>query len=554
MKHRITLNNVRTRISKTVFLARVVGGCAAFIFFLFAGELHAQNILSNPGFESGSLTNWTTFQSNNYIESGSPAHSGNYYYKIYGQFSGVTNFTGIYQENLSAPGDTYSADGWAYSLSSDAIHGDDSIWIEVTFQDASYHALADYRSAVVTGNNIAGFGGLNTWFDLQITNQCYFTNASALILSPGTVTNTVTNLVAPAGTAYVLYQVVFSQGVDNANGSMYFDDLTLNQTGGTGPVAPQWNIVWDDEFNQPDGSSPDPTKWTYDIGNNGGYGNNELEYYTSRTNNARIVGGQLIIEADQESYGGENYTSARMLTEGKWSWAYGRMEARIKIPRGQGIWPAFWMLGSNIDAGVSWPTCGEIDIMENIGKASDQGTDHGTIHGPQNGGDYNGGSGVGGTYTLPGGAALADNFHIYAVQWTPNQIQWFLDTNLFFTATPASLPSGGTWVFTQPQFLILNVAVGGNWPGDPDGTTVFPQQMLVDYVRVYEQTAPLAISTTQSNGNFILSWPTNIVCHMQTQTNSMVGGNWFDVGATANPFVVVPDPNNASVFFRLESP
>jgi beta-glucanase (GH16 family) len=314
----------------------------------------------------------------------------------------------------------------------------------------------------------------------------------------------------------------------------------------------EWNIVWSDEFNQPDGSVPDPTKWGYETGG-GGWGNNELEYYTSRTNNARIEGGQLVIEADQESYGGSSYTSARMLTKGKWSWTYGRMEARIKIPRGQGIWPAFWMLGTNIDS-VSWPTCGEIDIMENIGKTSDRGTAHGTIHGPQSGGDYNGGSGVGGTYTLSGGAALAADFHIFAVEWTTNQIKWFVDTNLYFTATPASLPSGSTWVFTQPQFLLLNIAVGGNWPGNPDGTTLFPQQMLVDYVRVYEQTAPLRISTTQTNGGFVLSWPANIVCHLQTQTNSLVSGNWSDLNRTTNPFVIAPDSNQTNVFYRLESP
>jgi beta-glucanase (GH16 family) len=193
--------------------------------------------------------------------------------------------------------------------------------------------------------------------------------------------------------------------------------------------------------------------------------------------------------------------------------------------------------------------------MENIGKTSDQGTEHGTIHGPQTPGtDYNYYSGVGGTYTLPGGAALADDFHIYAVEWTPNQIKWFLDTNQFFTATPASLPSGATWVFTNPQFFVLNVAVGGNWPGNPDGTTVFPQQMLVDYVRVYQQTAPLQISATQSNGSVVLSWPTNIVCHLQTQTNSLAGGIWFDQTNTASPVVLTSDPNNASVFFRLASP
>jgi beta-glucanase (GH16 family) len=233
------------------------------------------------------------------------------------------------------------------------------------------------------------------------------------------------------------------------------------------------------------------------------------------------------------------------------------MDARIKIPRGQGIWPAFWMLGSNFNAGVPWPTCGEIDIMENIGKTSDQGTDHGTIHGPQSGGDYNGGSGVGSSYTLPGGAALADAFHIYAIEWKPNQIKWYLDSIQFFTATPASVAGlpGGQWVFTQPQFFIMNVAVGGNWPGYPDATTVFPQQMLVDYVRVYQTTLPLAISLTpQPDGSMSLSWPNNIVCHLQVQTNSLDGGSWSDLPVTTSPYVVTPDPSQTVVFYRLVSP
>jgi beta-glucanase (GH16 family) len=294
-----------------------------------------------------------------------------------------------------------------------------------------------------------------------------------------------------------------------------------------------WQLVWSDEFNQPDGSAPDPTKWGYNTGG-GGWGNNELEYYTSRTNNIRIVDGQLVIEADQENFGGSSYTSGRLLTQGKWSWTYGRIEARIKIPRGQGIWPAFWMLGNSIGS-VGWPACGEIDIMENIGKTSDQGTDHGTIHGPQSGGDYNGGTGVGGTYTLPGGAALADDFHVYAVQWTTNQIQWFVDTNLYFTATPAGLPSGSTWVFTQPEFITLNLAVGGNWPGNPDGTTVFPQQMLVDYVRVYsvvgvQTNLPIAL-TVQSGG--LASWPTTVGT-MWTLQSTSDGNTWSNcLGPTA---------------------
>lgn len=265
-----------------------------------------------------------------------------------------------------------------------------------------------------------------------------------------------------------------------------------------GPVthaAPGWTLIWADEFSQPNLSSPDPTKWTFDT-NAGGWGNNELQFYTTRTNNARIENGQLVIEAKQESYSGSSYTSARLKTQGKWSWTYGRIEGRLKIPRTQGIWPAFWMLGANIPS-VNWPACGEIDIMENIGKEPTQ--VHGTIHGP----GYSGGNSVGAAYSLPGNVPFADDFHVYAIEWTTNRIQWFVDGVPYFSATPASLPGGTSWVFTQPQFLILNVAVGGNWPGYPDGTTVLPQQLLVDYVRVYASTNGAATNSgTLLNGNF----------------------------------------------------
>lgn len=256
-----------------------------------------------------------------------------------------------------------------------------------------------------------------------------------------------------------------------------------------------WSLVWSDEFTQPDGSSPDSTKWICELGA-GGWGNNELQYYTARTNNVRIESGRLVIEARPESYSGANYTSARLKTQGKVSWAYGRIEARIKIPRTQGIWPAFWMLGTNITS-VGWPTCGEIDIMENIGREPTQ--VHGTIHGP----GYSGGNGIGAAFSLPGNAPFADDFHDYAIEWTTNQIKWFVDGQQYFTVTPASLPGGSAWVFSQPEFVILNVAVGGNWPGYPDGTTVFPQRMTVDYVRVYAfSNAPPTTSGALINGKF----------------------------------------------------
>ncbi len=242
-------------------------------------------------------------------------------------------------------------------------------------------------------------------------------------------------------------------------------------------AIPGWSLRWADEFSQSDGSKPDSSKWGYDIGGSG-WGNNELQTYTDRTENARIENGQLVIEARAENFGGRNFTSARLLTKGKSSWTYGRIEARIKIPKGRGIWPAFWMLGANFDS-VGWPNCGEIDILENIGSLPS--TLYGTLHGP----GYSGGNGISGN-TVLAGAALGDDFHVYAIEWEENRIRWFLDGSLYFTLTPSDLPVGSPWVFNQPQFLILNVAVGGNWPGNPDSSTVFPQRMTVDYVRVYD--------------------------------------------------------------------
>jgi beta-glucanase (GH16 family) len=249
-----------------------------------------------------------------------------------------------------------------------------------------------------------------------------------------------------------------------------------------GASAPDdWRLVWADEFQQADGSAPDPAKWVHDSGA-GIWGNNELQIYTDRRLNSRIEGGKLIIEARKEALAGadgvrRDYTSARLKSLSKASWTFGRIEARIKVPRGQGIWPAFWMLGTNITT-VDWPACGEIDIMENVGH--EPSTVHGTIHGP----GYSGGGGIGGAFTLTN-VALADDFHLFAIEWEPTRIRWFVDKDLYLTVTPTNLPAAKTWVFNHDQFLLLNVAVGGDWPGNPDASTSFPQRMEVDYVRVW---------------------------------------------------------------------
>src|SRR5215813_11070909 len=252
------------------------------------------------------------------------------------------------------------------------------------------------------------------------------------------------------------------------------------------PIPPSsgWTLTWSDEFNGPDGTTPDAGKWTYDLGG-GGWGNHELESYTNRAANAQIKGGSLVITAQKETYTGTDritreYTSARLKTLGLFSQAYGRFEARIKIPAGQGMWPAFWMMGDNI-ATVNWPKCGEIDVMENIGKEPDK--VHGSLHGPSNSGIT---TDTTSTATLAGGK-YADDFHVYAVEWEPTEIRFYVDSNNYATFKKADWPPTGTWPFDRPFFILLNVAVGGDWPGSPDATTQFPQQMQVDYVRVYSK-------------------------------------------------------------------
>ena len=240
--------------------------------------------------------------------------------------------------------------------------------------------------------------------------------------------------------------------------------------------------TFSDTFDGPAGAPVDGSKWQLETGDN--VNNHERQYYTSGTNNAALDGqGHLVITAKKENpgnyqcwYGSCQYTSARLNTSGKFAAQYGHVEARMKIPRGQGMWPAFWMLGTDIGQ-VGWPNSGEIDVMENVG--FEPSVVHGTIHGP----GYSGSGGIGAAYSLPGGQAFADAFHTFAVDWAPGSITWSVDGNVYQRRTPADL-GGKTWVFDKPFFLILNLAVGGYWPGDPDGSTVFPQQLVVDSVSV----------------------------------------------------------------------
>lgn len=253
--------------------------------------------------------------------------------------------------------------------------------------------------------------------------------------------------------------------------------LAVNaQINGASSYSPQWKLVWSDEFNGPAGSPVDSAKWEYDLGG-WGWGNEEAEYYTNRTKNVYQENGFLVIQALRENYESWEYTSGRIKTKGKFEPLYGRIEARIKLPFGQGIWPAFWMLGNDIDTN-NWPNCGEIDIMENLGR--EPYIIHGTIHGP-------GYSGAGGPTNLfqSENKKISDDFHVYAIEWEPNRIRWYFDDQCYYTISPDDILD--KWVFEHPFFILLNVAVGGSWPGYPDGTTVFPQKMLIDYVRVYQK-------------------------------------------------------------------
>lgn len=244
-------------------------------------------------------------------------------------------------------------------------------------------------------------------------------------------------------------------------------------------------MTFNDEFDDKSGAAIDKTKWTAEIGGEG-WGNQELQYYTDSTENVYADGkGNLVIKAIKLNaplnlkcwYGPCQYTSARLITKGKFDQKYGKFEARIKVPRGQGMWSAFWMLGNDIDK-VGWAQCGEIDVMENIGKEPK--TVHGTIHGP----GYSGDKAIGAPFDIK--KLFADDFHVFTTEWSENEINFFVDGKRYKTITPKDLPSKTKWAYDHPFFLLLNFAIGGTWGGNPDAKSVFPQEMLIDYVRVYQ--------------------------------------------------------------------
>jgi beta-glucanase (GH16 family) len=265
--------------------------------------------------------------------------------------------------------------------------------------------------------------------------------------------------------------------------------------------AQNWTLVWSDEFNGVAGDGPDPNSWTYDIGT--GFGTGEIEHTTDSRDNSYIDGnGNLVIKAIRDDTG--SITSARIKTKDLVQIQFGRIEARIKLPYSQGMWPAFWMLGNNIDQ-VSWPACGEIDIMENIGRTPS--TAYGTIHGPQYANQ-----GLGRSYTLPDGQQFQDDYHVFGMVWSPYQIQFYVDDVVYGTLSRSSLMYGAPWPFYDHAFFIIfDLAVGGPWAGPPDDTTVWPQYMYIDYVRAYQWTPgplpPANLSATAvSNSQIQLAW------------------------------------------------
>ncbi|MBK8567006.1 MAG: family 16 glycosylhydrolase [Saprospiraceae bacterium] len=313
------------------------------------------------------------------------------------------------------------------------------------------------------------------------TGEDYLATSGSLSFATGETEKTIAVTILPDiwEETNEVFELVLSNPINGilvnstATGTIVNDD---NQESDEGYTTPDnyagYNLVWQDEFN---GTSIDETSWIHEEGASG-WGNNELQYYSDKSSNSYVSDGKLVIEARKESLNGAPYTSARMKTQGRHEFQYGRIDIRAKLPTGKGIWPALWMLGDDI-ATVSWPRCGEIDIMEIIG--SEPATLHGTVHWDNNGSYANYGKS-----TMLANGTFADKYHVFTIIWDEQYIKWLLDDVEFniIDITPAALSE-----FHHEFFFLFNIAVGGNWPGSPDATTIFPQQMKVDYVRVFQE-------------------------------------------------------------------
>jgi beta-glucanase (GH16 family) len=253
---------------------------------------------------------------------------------------------------------------------------------------------------------------------------------------------------------------------------------------GCGSAEPPWILVAADEFDGPAGAPPDTVHWGYDLGG-GGFGNGESQYYTSRPENVALDGnGNLVITARSETFGNRQYTSARIHTRGKHEIIHGKVEARLQLPTGKGMWPAFWLLGANFGE-VGWPSCGEIDVMESRGASP--GVVYGSLHGP----GYSGGDAIVGQQRLAGGQSFSEGMHDYAVEWEPGRMRWSVDGTVYHEVRATRLPTEDRWVFEDHRFfVILNLAVGGHFGGEPDATTVFPQELRAESVRIYSREVP----------------------------------------------------------------
>ena len=269
-------------------------------------------------------------------------------------------------------------------------------------------------------------------------------------------------------------------GTSSAKGTILTEDGTYLPTDNAGYTTPNsypgYTLVWSDEFS---GANLDLTAWNQEIGNgSGGWGNHELEYYTSSLKNCFLSNGNLIIEARSEAINGFNYSSSRLTTQNKKNFKFGRIDIRAKLPVAKGMWPALWMLGANIPS-VGWPACGETDIMELIGTYPSRVS--GTGHWKNASGAH---ASKGANYNLSSGD-FSQQFHVYSLIWEKDTMKWLVDDHLYLTNTVTDV-GAGNYPFNADQFFIFNVAVGGDWPGSPDSSTPFPQRMFVDYVRVFQ--------------------------------------------------------------------